>query len=72
MKIRHSLGFIHIDLSAAEARAFLEELAHVRGGTRLPKLRQVCAGLEASFSLAGSTTKSASAGKKRALSVVEE
>lgn len=42
---------VQIDLTGAEARVFLEELAHVRGGTRMPKLRQVCAGLEATFML---------------------
>jgi hypothetical protein len=47
MKIHHSTGYVHIDLSAAEARVLLEELSNVRGGARLPKLRQVCKGLEA-------------------------
>lgn len=51
MKIYRSADSVHIDLSIAEARVFLEELAHVRGGTRLPKLRQVCDGLEALFTL---------------------
>jgi hypothetical protein len=51
MKIRRSDDSVHIDLSLAEARVLLEELSGVRGGARLPKLRQVCVGLEALFSL---------------------
>lgn len=43
---------VRIDLTGPEARVLLEELVHVRGGARLPKLRQVCAGLEAIFLLA--------------------
>jgi hypothetical protein len=68
MKIQRSPGFIHIDFSVAEARAFIEELAHVRGGARLPKIRQVCTELEVSFGL----TESAPPKKKRSLSVVRQ
>jgi hypothetical protein len=42
---------VQINLTGPEARVLLEELAHVRGGSRMPKLRQVCAGLEALFML---------------------
>lgn len=51
MKIHRSTGYIHLDLTGAEAAAFLEELENVRGGTRLPKLRQVCEGLRQSLAL---------------------
>jgi len=36
---------ICIELSGAEARVLLDELSDVRGGARLPKLKQVCLGL---------------------------
>lgn len=39
----------------------LEELSNVRGGAKLPKLRQLCHGLESIFSL----TVPAFLGKKR-------
>lgn len=42
MKIHRSAGFVHIDLSGAEAAVLLEELETVRGGAQMPKLRQVC------------------------------
>lgn len=51
MKIHRSADYFHIDLLPAEARVLLEELSHVRGGARLPKLRQVCVGLEALLTL---------------------
>lgn len=51
MKITRSLDTICIELPPAEARVLLDELAHVRGGARLPKIRQVVAELEATFSL---------------------
>jgi hypothetical protein len=43
---------ICIDFSGAEARAFLDELSDVPGGSRLPKLRQVCSGLEGALATA--------------------
>ena len=51
MKIRRTDDHFHIDLSPAEARVLFEELSSVRGGARMPKLRQVCEGLDAVFSL---------------------
>lgn len=51
MNIRNVDGVVHIELSPAEARVFHEELSHVRGGARLPKIRQVCVELEKAFSL---------------------
>ena len=51
MKVHSTPGFIYIDLSVAEAKALLEELLDVRGGTRMPKIRQVCQALEARFEL---------------------
>lgn len=47
MKIRRAANSdsICIELSGAEARVLLEELSDVRGGARLPKLKQVCLGL---------------------------
>ena len=51
MKIHRSEDNIHVELTIAEARVLLDELAHVRGGARLPKIRQVCAGLETTLEL---------------------
>jgi len=52
MKINYSLGgSVSIELSLIEARALLYELSNVRGGARLPKLRQVCESLENLFVL---------------------
>lgn len=42
MKIHRGKEYIHIDLSGAEAAVLLEELEHVPGGSKMPKLRQVC------------------------------
>lgn len=57
MKIHRSTGYIHVDLTVAEAMVLLEELSNVRGGSRLPKLRQVCEGLGESIALAIVTPK---------------
>lgn len=46
MKVRRAASVICIEFTFAEALVFLEELSNVRGGARLPKLRQVCRGLE--------------------------
>ena len=46
MKVRRDIDTVHIELTSIEARFFLEELANVRGGNRLPKLRQICRELE--------------------------
>ena len=51
MKIHRSTGYIHLDFSSAEASALLEELETVRGGSKLPKIRQICEGLRQSFAL---------------------
>lgn len=51
MKIHRSPGLIHLDLSGAEAAVLLEELENVRGGSKLPKVRQVCEGLKRSLVL---------------------
>ena len=55
MKIRRTEDLFHIDLTPAEARVLLDELLHVRGGARLPKLRQVCAALETLLELVKSS-----------------
>jgi hypothetical protein len=55
MRVRYATDLICVELSPAEARVLLDELSHVRGGARLPKLRQVCAGLEALFTLVAPT-----------------
>jgi hypothetical protein len=52
MKIRRTVDSVCIELPFAEAKVLLDELAHVRGGARLPKLRQVCHELETTFELA--------------------
>lgn len=51
MRLQISDGHVFIDLSVAEARVFLDELVHVRGGARLPKIRQVCDALEVTLGL---------------------
>jgi hypothetical protein len=51
MRVRYATDIICVELSPAEARVLLDELSDVRGGARLPKLRQVCVGLEALFKL---------------------
>lgn len=42
MKIHRGNDYIHIDLSGAEAAVLLEELETVPGGSKRPKIRQVC------------------------------
>lgn len=51
MRTKYTGDTVCLELSVPEARFLLEELAHVRGGARLPKLRQVCLALESLFSL---------------------
>ena len=57
MRVRRTADTICIELPIGEARALLNELSDVRGGARLPKLRQVCKELEDSFSLVALMTK---------------
>lgn len=52
MRVRRSdTGGASLEMNAFEARAFLEEIAHIPGGSKLPKLREVCHVLEVSFGL---------------------
>jgi hypothetical protein len=51
VKIHRSAKCVYIDLSIAEARVLLDELSHVRGGSKLQKIKQVCEGLEDSIAL---------------------
>lgn len=51
MKIHRSTGYVHIDLSGAEAAVLLEELETVRGGSKHPKIRQVCEGLATTLAI---------------------
>jgi len=51
MIIRRSNTRVQIDLTPTEAQVLLDELSNVRGGSRLPKLRQVCAQLDTSLKL---------------------
>lgn len=51
MKIYRSSKTVHVELSVAEARVLIEEMAHVRGGARLRKFKQVCEGLESTVAL---------------------
>lgn len=53
MKIHRSAEYIHIDLTGAEAAVLLEELENVRGGSKLPKVRQVCEGIKESLAFIG-------------------
>jgi hypothetical protein len=58
MKIHHSKpGFIHISLSGAEAMILLEELETLRGGARMPKIRQMCFELRTTLMLGASEDK---------------
>jgi hypothetical protein len=40
---------LHVFLTGGESRALLEELLNVPGGSRMPKLRQLCHELEAAL-----------------------
>jgi len=51
LKVRRTLYAISIELPIAEAVVLFDELSHVRGGARLPKLKQVCRELEVAFTL---------------------
>ena len=51
MKIRRTPDAVCIELPFAEASVLLDELSHVRGGARLPQLRQICVELESSLAL---------------------
>jgi hypothetical protein len=51
MRISRTIDTVCIELPFAEARVLFDELSHVRGGARLPKLRQVCRELEETFIL---------------------
>jgi hypothetical protein len=51
VKIHRSTGYVHIDLSGAEAAVLLDELENVRGGAKLQKIRQVCEELRAALAL---------------------
>lgn len=59
MRIHRSVDHIHIDLLPAEAKVLFDELSNVRGGARLPKLRQVCVELEAALAVVVPTKKQA-------------
>jgi len=53
MKVTRSIDDrVCVELSGAEARALLEELSDVPGGSRLPKLRQLCSGLDGALTTA--------------------
>ncbi len=51
MKIRRTADTLNIELPFAEARVLFDELSDVRGGARLPKLKQVCRELETALEL---------------------
>lgn len=53
MRLRWRENTICVEFTPAEARVFLDELSHVRGGARLPKIRQVCKELESVFEIEG-------------------
>lgn len=46
MKISRTTDGFAVVFTQAEARAFHDELEHVPGGSRLPKIRQVCRALD--------------------------
>lgn len=51
VRLRMSDNSISIEMKPLEMRAFLEELAHILGGSRLPKVREICRALEVQFGL---------------------
>jgi hypothetical protein len=51
LRIRRTISTLSIELPLAEALVFLDELSHVRGGARMPKLKQVCLELEGALTL---------------------
>jgi hypothetical protein len=51
MRIHRTVQTLSIELPLAEALVLLDELSHVRGGARLPKLKQVCHELEMALTL---------------------
>lgn len=46
MKVGRSEDQVRIEMSPAESRVLLEELANLRGGSKMPKIRQLCEGVE--------------------------
>jgi hypothetical protein len=69
LKIRRTIDTVSIELSLPEASVLHDELSHVRGGARLPKLRQVVHELEVALKIEAER-KLALVGKKSRLSVV--
>lgn len=57
MKIQRFDGRVLIEFKPSEARVFLDELSHLRGGARMPKIRQICAELELAFGLGEPVSK---------------
>lgn len=51
MRVTRSNGHVHIDLPIAAGRFLLQELLDVKGGSKLPKVKQLCKELEAAFAL---------------------
>jgi hypothetical protein len=51
LKIRRTIDTVSIELSLPEASVLHDELSHVRGGARLPKLRQVVHELEVALKI---------------------
>lgn len=53
MRVRRSTDLLSfsVELTAIEARTFLEELSDIPGGSKLTKVRQICRALEVSFQL---------------------
>jgi cellulase/cellobiase CelA1 len=70
VKIHRSTGYIHIDLSGAEAAWLLEELETVRGGAKFPKIRQVCEELKTALAL-GAQEPDRKRGRPKSAGLVE-
>jgi len=51
VKARRFASTLSLELSYQEAQVLLDELSDVRGGARLPKLRQVCDEIRSSLAL---------------------
>ena len=51
MKIEQSAYKVHLELTLAEMRVLLDELLDMPGGSRRPKIRQLCNALETQLKL---------------------
>lgn len=62
MKVRRFTDNMRVELTSTDALMLLEELEHVPGGSRLPKIRKLCEELAVAFGLSGKPDRK---GKKK-------